>query len=531
MIKADCGLGLLLAGYSSGYFSSVQLKSPSLAGMLDARDVLQFKVCPGARGVAPVNQPENQSDMTSHLDHGAVPKEAFAALVQWLATTWDTEPDYPGLSNEELGNKRGPVREWLQSLESGDWPRGPREYRVFECDPDMENYYRTISTQTRKCLAIASRALGFRYSAQTMKEGLAFRVAWDDLEKRRIRSGDASDAAASSITRIEWLRIPYQCTFSDLVLLGARSMAEALGITLALREVRPDGDHFEATRIAVDEIEQEGNVNDIHRSTAFVLELAEVTAAAISRHSHLSEYRVVTTGVRGATVSQDDPSIGIGLADAVVACGAASKTCRVAVVASSDTFKANGHQDRVLAFEKCILAAANAGGGVKYTVERIGVDFCEYQHPHELCSRLLDKRSADAVLGHDVIFAESGDVGELLLQLLHFLSPRKIPRVFSADLTPSLFNMMREANTPLEAICGVDPYSYGRLIVRAACDANMQKQIQAKPLRITRSEVREAGTHNYAELMTRNPSLQMNGDEFAWSPWMRDLCPFSREDE
>jgi hypothetical protein len=91
--------------------------------------------------------------------------------------------------------------------------------------------------------------------------------------------------------------------------------------------------------------------------------------------------------------------------------------------------------------------------------------------------------------------------------------------------------MMWEPDSPLEAVCGVDPYAYGRLIVRAACDTNMPGPIQARPLRVTRTDVRKADIRNYAQWLATNPALQMSDAEFAWQPWMRDLCPFSERHE
>jgi hypothetical protein len=229
------------------------------------------------------------SDMVRHLDDGAVPTEAFTALMQWLTTTWATDPDYPGLSNEDLGLKRNPMREWLEGLKKGAWPRGPKEYRVFVCDAEHGDYYKGLSNQARKCLAIASRALGFLHDAQTMQDDLEFRVAWGKHKDAGVTSADLSDVKNNCVKRVEWLLMAHQSTFSDLVLLGASSMAEALGVGLRVRELKLDGGQFEETRIVVDELERTGNVEDIRESTVFVLELADVTTAVMSRQQHLSQ--------------------------------------------------------------------------------------------------------------------------------------------------------------------------------------------------------------------------------------------------
>src|SRR5262249_1294188 len=41
-------------------------------------------------------------------------------------------------------------------------------------------------------------------------------------------------------------------------------------------------------------------------------------------------------------------------------------------------------------------------------------------------------------------------------------------RVYSADITPALLELMWRKESPLQAICGLEPYFYGRCIIRAA---------------------------------------------------------------
>ena len=53
----------------------------------------------------------------------------------------------------------------------------------------------------------------------------------------------------------------------------------------------------------------------------------------------------------------------------------------------------------------------------------------------------------------DTVFTVSGDIAEWLVPMLHNVPKGKVPKVFSADLTPALINLMCEPNSPLEAIC------------------------------------------------------------------------------
>jgi hypothetical protein len=103
----------------------------------------------------------------------------------------------------------------------------------------------------------------------------------------------------------------------------------------------------------------------------------------------------------------------------------------------------------------------------------------------------------------------SGDLAEWLVPALHSHPSPKNPRVFSADLTPLLVTLMREPDSALEAVCGVDLYSYGRLIMQAAADRSGQPPIAVPPVLVTRQEVIGQGIHNYVQLLETYPGLEM----------------------
>ncbi len=66
------------------------------------------------------------------------------------------------------------------------------------------------------------------------------------------------------------------------------------------------------------------------------------------------------------------------------------------------------------------------------------------------------------------------------------------------------------------------PNSYGRLILRVACDASATSPIQVRPVCISRAEVMNAGVANFAQLLARYPNMLLSEAEYAWPAWMRE---------
>ncbi len=250
------------------------------------------------------------------------------------------------------------------------------------------------------------------------------------------------------------------------------------------------------------------------RDCSFVLELADTPDAALALKTILPRHRVITTGVIGATIAQDDTCIGIELASSLIRCKRRGGKCKIGVVVASEELKP-GRGHRVVAFKGCIEEAMRAGSTVKYTFETIIIEKSGHRHAHELCARLLNKEDNANLSDCDVVFSAAGEFAESLLRFYDVNPGRQPPKVFTADITPSLLNLMWEPDSALQAMCGVEPFSYGRLIVRAACDTGLTTQICVSASLFQRQDILNAGVGNYAQLLATYPKLLLDGAEFA----------------
>jgi hypothetical protein len=199
----------------------------------------------------------------------------------------------------------------------------------------------------------------------------------------------------------------------------------------------------------------------------------EVTLA---KEVWLRDYHAISTGYPGATVSQDNNKLGVLIAREVL--NLPEKQRRTILAISPWDSKTSGPcHERVETFKRCFV---DAGKGDE--IEVVYTEYGDYEHAHEFClqARRKTKTKKLKFFDYDVIFATTGDIAERLTILTHeYLERKHSPQIYAADITPSLLRLMREPFSPLKAICGVDAYSYGRLIMQRAINTETQSQMLA----------------------------------------------------
>ena len=449
--------------------------------------------------------------MGKQRDLGPVPREVFVLLVGWLNRNID-KLNIPQLSNDSLGGKAEAVKEWLGELVKLPWPVDPNEYATFNCnDKAFEKSYKTLNTQARKALAVASQSYRFRHVVQVKKHGMEFRIGWEEWE--------AEEPNRSPIQNVFWLRLPYRSLFTEMLLLGARSVASAFGIKLTIQEVANGVSLGQKTRKLVEQLERDADdVEEVRRRTAFVIAKASVTDAALMRC--LSGYHAVFAGYTGGSVFMDHAGVASQLASAILD-RMPDRPLKICVLCAKGGLVTSPLQERHHTFVEGLRRDPD---GESIHIDTVECEFGAYGHPHSLCSQFFGNGKSTALSEYDAVFAMSGDIAEWVVPALHRSQSGKIPRVFAADLTPALFELMREPDAPLEAICGVDPYAYGRLVMRAAADARSESNKIAVPVvLVTRDEILKQDIRGYVQLLDEHPCLELDDDVFAWQPWMRAI--------
>lgn len=98
-------------------------------------------------------------------------------------------------------------------------------------------------------------------------------------------------------------------------------------------------------------------------------------------------------------------------------------------------------------------------------------------------------------------------------------------RVYSVDISDENIQMMTEPGSPWHATIGTDPFSTGRVAVRAAAaliaGESIPKYLLVAPEMVTQQFLLDNGITNMDELVAALPAL--GESDLAWFPWMRAL--------
>jgi hypothetical protein len=390
-------------------------------------------------------------------------------------------------------------RQWLVDIRNLQWPQQPDGYFTKTCNSEKEaKGFKGVSSYVRKSLAVASRENLFKYAAQTAQYKNQFRLVWGKDEE--------ADEEPTGIKCILWFRVPFHGNFDDMLLLGAISMANECGAELRVVEVNPKKDLSKQAAQAVSNLEKEGdNAEKIRSETSLVFCLVKNREVTLAKEDRLKDYHTISTGYPGAYVSQDNDQLGASIAKAVLRLPE-SKRRTILAICPMDSKEGGPCFERVETFKRCFL---NAGKGDEINV--VYTEYGDYEHAHEFCvqARRKTKTKKLKFIDYDVIFATTGDIAERLTILSHeFLERKHSPQIYAADITPSLLRLMREPSSPLKAICGVDAYSYGRLIMQRAINTETPSQMLAlTPQLISQEYILENNILNYQRLLSRYSEL------------------------
>lgn len=114
--------------------------------------------------------------------------------------------------------------------------------------------------------------------------------------------------------------------------------------------------------------------------------------------------------------------------------------------------------------------------------------------------------------------------------------------IYSEDIIYALIRELGKPDSCLRATCGVDPYHYGRYLLRFAAtrsqDDDRERATPPQPFLITKDDVTFGDTSRIGYTYELSPSrlsfhadqtadidIRLEGEQFAWKPWMRQCIP------
>lgn len=405
----------------------------------------------------------------------------------------------------------------------------------------LARYSGTVSTLTRdasyanRALAIASDRIGFPcpavLSVQKRKDkagkDASVHVRWSvpsESRSRRVREGVA-------IRHIFWIKNNAWGEYVDLMIRGAHVEAETIGAALHVILADPKQDLLPQAQAVVPEIAQ---INP--RQCVFVLDLIDIVRLNTDLCNQLPGYRVITSGYAQPAVIQGYPALSviqhnaeIGRLAAITLAKAIPRGSRAVVsivcpTPANDTLRAGPVSERVTAFKNRFMTASEEVG-FKYSEIISEVKYGDVCHPHDLCEKVPEVLAMALARGnYDTVnlFFTMGDLASLFIPLAHMTPWKDNINVVAADIMPTLIAMLGDNMFPLNAICGVDPISYGRKIVRAACNVGANKEhfpeggvVTVSPVLLTRDEAQERHIRHTFEVFFAKSKANSTGRVFA----------------
>jgi hypothetical protein len=440
-----------------------------------------------------------------------VTRDAFLMLKNWLSDTWKDDPEHPEIGKTALGSEVANVKKTLKAMFNSEWPISPDEYFVIKFPKITPDSAQSRASSFNRCMKVACRENHFHKTIKLTRENDGFRLAWFRTQRE------------SSIKQILWLQFPLSSEFNSLLMLGALSMAKEFNLDLKFQMIEPGENLPDRTEEIVNQYcEDYKSAAAFRKSTAIVFEMFNLTDVRIAADRSLEGHHVITTGVSGADVTQDNNEIGMMLAKAICDKADLPSKLRIAILFTDDIENDRTLEDRVASFQKYINQEMIKRGNKSCKVKTIHVDYDKKCHSYNLPRDVISGLN----LEYDIIASPHEDLTKWLLPIF-LRGKHDNTKFYSMGVTPDLLSLMLLPDSPLRGMVGIDPYSYGRLIVRAAFSSKKRPIPSAKPIAVMQQDIENKCIRSYVQLLLEYPIAQLNNSEYAWEPLMKDFCPCS----
>jgi len=374
----------------------------------------------------------------------------------------------------------------------------------------------------------------------------AGRVALIWIEREEV----APEEPEKRFDRVYYLYREWRNTAQDDLFRGFTAMAEALGVEAVLRRFGSrESLAAEVLRIVESHRKEDHSPRPISIVMALEDEEAVETSEDIDQARELAEGRLFLTRTEyvNAQVQQDSELIGKRIAQCMVRdlAGAVKKRPRrnKVLLVDAELGDLSSFQVRKRHFRRFIKWA---GEGLEVYPRAVRITKDEFYS-----SGVAEKVRAESAQ----ILAE--DTGrEIVAMYTGYFSltwgaiqaARQSGRtseefgIYSEDIVYALIRELGNPSSYLKATCGVDPYHYGRYLLRVAAtrsqDDRQERASAPEPFVLTRADVTygDCGKIGYTyELDSRKLSfhagddhaidIRLEDERYAWKHWMRECLP------
>jgi hypothetical protein len=352
--------------------------------------------------------------------------------------------------------------------------------------------------------------------------------------------------------RVYYLYREWRNTAQDDLFRGFKAMAEALGIEAVLRRFRSrEAIAAEVLSIVETHRKEEPTPRPISIVIALEDEESVETSDDIDRARELACGRLFLTRTEyvNAQVQQDSELIGNRIAQCMARdlAGWLKKKPRrnKVLLVDAELGELSSFQARKRHFRRGI---ARAGEGLEEYPRAVRITKEEFYS-----SGVAEKVRAETAkilaedTGREIVAMYTGYFSLTWGAILAARESGRTPGefgIYSEDIVYALIRELGNPASPLMATCGVDPYHYGRYLLRVAAtrsqDDRTERAPAPEPFVLTKSDVTygDCGKIGYSyELDSRRLSfherdghaidIRLEGERYAWKHWMRGCLPLA----
>lgn len=352
--------------------------------------------------------------------------------------------------------------------------------------------------------------------------------------------------------RVYYLYREWRNTAQDDLFRGFTAMAEALGVEAVLRRFESrEAIAAEVLKIVENHRREDHSPRPISIVMALEDEESVETSDDIDRARELADGRLFLTRTEfvNAQVQQDSELIGKRIAQFMVRdlAGEARKRpgANKVLLVDAELGDLSSFQTRKRHFRRSLK---KSGSGLEEYRQQVRITRDEFYS-----SGVAEKVRAETVKilerdeGREIIAIYTGYFSLTWGAIMAARDSGRTPEEFSVYSEDIVYALIRELGNPsshLKATCGVDPYHYGRYLLRVAAtragDDRKERAAMPEPFLVAKADVTygDCGKIGYThELDSRKLSfhqgddhaidIRLEDERFAWKHWMRQCLPFA----